>query len=66
MNPLKGLVLLTSLIAFFPAILRAQPIDNVIRPGKGWKAAVIAASRAAVEAELGKPEIATPGKRNIK
>jgi ankyrin repeat protein len=61
MNPVKGLLLLASLIALFPAILAAQPSDNVIRPGKGWKGAVIGASQTSVEAELGKPEITTPG-----
>jgi hypothetical protein len=49
-----------ALIAFFPAIVEAQPSDNVIRPGKGWKGAVIDASQTAVESELGKPEITTP------
>lgn len=61
MNPIKGLLLFASMIAFFPAILIAQPTDNLIRPGKGWKGVVIGASRTAVEAELGKPEITSPG-----
>lgn len=60
MNPLKVL-LLASLLLFFPAILAAQPSDNLIRPGKGWKGAVIGASQVSVEKELGKPEITTPG-----
>lgn len=60
MKPFKGLLLFAALIAFFPAIVEAQPSDNVIRPGKGWKGAVIGASQTAVEAELGKPEITTP------
>ena len=61
MNPLKGLFLLASLIAFSTAVIEAQPTDNLIRPGKGWKGTVIGASRAAVQAEIGKPEITTPG-----
>lgn len=61
MNPLKGLLLFAMLIALFPAILQAQPTDNVIRAGRGWKGTVIGASRTSVEAELGKPETTSPG-----
>ena len=61
MKTFKGLLVLASLIAFLPAVLPAQPNDNLIRPGKGWQGAVIGASQRAVEAELGKPEITSPG-----
>jgi len=58
---LISLVFIATLVAFFPMSHNAQPADDLIYPGKGWKTLKIGATRTSVEAAHGKPEITTPG-----